>query len=159
MKHCFEGFNITWEIAQEKVSRFIEKKEQGQLTENEQASYLCRALDRRKEEGNYVTLREVTFAAVDTMSGVLDWKMFHIDRLPHIQEKLYHEISASVNTIGQGIINDEVLKKANVPYLHALIRETHRLTPPTCVASNKTVDTDNLEVHGRKMAKGDKVIL
>ena len=84
MKHCFEGFNITWEIAQEKVSRFIEKKEQGQLTENEQASYLCRALDRRKEEGNYVTLREVTFAAVDTISGVLDWKMFHIDPLPHI---------------------------------------------------------------------------
>mmetsp|Transcript_5947 Transcript_5947/g.13517 ORF Transcript_5947/g.13517 Transcript_5947/m.13517 type:complete len:618 (+) Transcript_5947:40-1893(+) len=166
MKHCFEGFDTTWAIAQDKVGRFIERKERGELSENEQASYLFRALDRQKEEGSNVSAREVTelaftglFAAVDTTSGVLGWNLFHIARSPHIQEKLYDEISASVKTFGQGKITDEVLRKSNVPYLHALIRETHRLTPPGAIAINKTVDTDNLEVHGRKMEKGDVVLL
>ena len=78
MKHCFEGFDTAWTIAQDKIKRFIERKERGELTENEQASYLSRALDRQKEEGSNVSVRDVTelaftsmFAAVDTTSLVL----------------------------------------------------------------------------------------
>mmetsp|Transcript_3196 Transcript_3196/g.5817 ORF Transcript_3196/g.5817 Transcript_3196/m.5817 type:complete len:607 (+) Transcript_3196:243-2063(+) len=166
MKHCFEGFDAAWAIARDKIESFIERKERGELSENEQVSYLSRALDRQKEEGSNVTVREVMelaflsmFAAVDTTSSVLSWNLLHIARSPDVQEKLFQEISASVETVGHGKITAEVLSKSNAPYLHALIRETHRLTPTRPIAINKTVDIDNLEVHGRKMQRGDVVLL
>eukprot|EP00579_Thalassiosira_antarctica_P019371 CAMPEP_0201954862 /NCGR_PEP_ID=MMETSP0904-20121228/2682_1 /ASSEMBLY_ACC=CAM_ASM_000553 /TAXON_ID=420261 /ORGANISM="Thalassiosira antarctica, Strain CCMP982" /LENGTH=606 /DNA_ID=CAMNT_0048498953 /DNA_START=1 /DNA_END=1821 /DNA_ORIENTATION=+ len=166
MKHCFEGFDAAWAIARDKIESFIERKERGELSENEQVSYLSRALDRQKEEGSNVTVREVMelafismFAAVDTTSSVLSWNLLHIARSPDIQEKLFQEISASVEKVGYGNITAEVLSKSNAPYLHALIRETHRLTPAGAIGITKTVDVDNLEVHGRKMEKGDVVLL
>eukprot|EP00579_Thalassiosira_antarctica_P028303 CAMPEP_0202028336 /NCGR_PEP_ID=MMETSP0905-20130828/63394_1 /ASSEMBLY_ACC=CAM_ASM_000554 /TAXON_ID=420261 /ORGANISM="Thalassiosira antarctica, Strain CCMP982" /LENGTH=830 /DNA_ID=CAMNT_0048592037 /DNA_START=106 /DNA_END=2595 /DNA_ORIENTATION=- len=166
MKHCFEGFDAAWAIARDKIESFIERKERGELSENEQVSYLSRALDRQKEEGSNVTVREVMelafismFAAVDTTASVLSWNLLHIARSPDVQEKLFQEISASVETVGHGKITAEVLSKSNAPYLHALIRETHRLTPAGAIGLMKTVDVDNLEVHGRKMEKGDVVLL
>eukprot|EP00579_Thalassiosira_antarctica_P005575 CAMPEP_0201901928 /NCGR_PEP_ID=MMETSP0902-20130614/54691_1 /ASSEMBLY_ACC=CAM_ASM_000551 /TAXON_ID=420261 /ORGANISM="Thalassiosira antarctica, Strain CCMP982" /LENGTH=676 /DNA_ID=CAMNT_0048435913 /DNA_START=32 /DNA_END=2064 /DNA_ORIENTATION=+ len=196
MKHCFEGFDAAWAIARDKIESFIERKERGELSENEQVSYLSRALDRQKEEGSNVTVREVMelafislFAAVDTTASVLSWNLLHIARSPDVQEKLFQEISASVETVGHGKITAEVLSKsnapylhalsesasvetvghgkitaevlskANAPYLHALIRETHRLTPTRSIGLTKTVDVDHLEVHGHKMEKGDVVSL
>ena len=46
MKHCFKGFDATWAIAWDKIERFIERKERGEFSENEQVSYLSCALDR-----------------------------------------------------------------------------------------------------------------
>ena len=46
MKHCFEGFDAAWAIAQDKIERFIERKERGEFSDNEQVFYLSRAIDR-----------------------------------------------------------------------------------------------------------------
>eukprot|EP00567_Pseudictyota_dubia_P007532 CAMPEP_0197443154 /NCGR_PEP_ID=MMETSP1175-20131217/8979_1 /TAXON_ID=1003142 /ORGANISM="Triceratium dubium, Strain CCMP147" /LENGTH=574 /DNA_ID=CAMNT_0042973751 /DNA_START=162 /DNA_END=1886 /DNA_ORIENTATION=+ len=166
MKHCFEGFDAAWAVAQDKIEQFRERKDLGQLTENEQVSYLSRALERQKEDGSNVSVRDVTeiafislFAAVDTTSSVLGWNLFHIARSPHVQDKLYSEILHSVETVGEGKLTAEVLSKSNAPYLHAIIRETQRLTPASPIPLNKTVGVDNLEIHGRKMQKGDVVVL
>ena len=79
-----------------------------------------------------MTMREVMeltflsiFATVDTTSSVLSWNLLHVARSPNVQEKLFQEISDSVETVGHGKITAEVLSKSNAPYLHALIRETH----------------------------------
>jgi len=166
IKHCFAGFDTAWSIAQDKIGRFIERKERGELTDNEQVSYLSRALDRQKEEGSNVSVQEVKelaftglFAAVDTTSSVLAWNLLHLARLPDVQEKLFNEISSAVESVGNGEITAEVLSKSNAPYLHALVRETQRLTPPGAIFLNKTVDVNNLEIHGRTMEKGDVVLL
>lgn len=165
MKIAFQGFDTAWEIAKNKMDDFIKRKERGELTENEEASYFNRALERQKEESN-VSLKEVKeiafiglFAAVDTTSSVLGWNLFHIARSPVVQEKLYEEISAAVANIGDGKITTETISKSNAPYLHAIIRESHRLTPTGAIALNKTVDVEGMEIHGRKMEKGNVVLL
>ena len=55
MKQCFRGFDEAWAVLLDKAKRFIERKEKGDLTENEHASYLCRALDQGMEDGCNVT--------------------------------------------------------------------------------------------------------
>lgn len=164
MRHCFEGFDEAWSIAQDKVQSFIERQKRGELTPNEQSSYLARAFKRQKEDGSNVSVREVVeiafaglFAAVDTTSSVLGWNLFHIARLPNVQQKLYEELSASLKEHGEnGEITVDVISKGNAPYLHAVIRETHRVTPTSCIGiANKTIDVDEMEVHGHRMVRGD----
>ena len=166
MRQAFFGFDTAWAISQEKIESFTERKERGQLTENEQLSYLSRALDRQQEEGSGVSVREVQelafsslFAAVDTTSSMLGWNILHIARLPEAQERLHKEISSAVESVGGGRLSAEVLSKTSAPYLHSLVRETFRMTPTGAILLNKTVDVDALEIHGRPMQKGDVVVL
>lgn len=165
-KHAYRGWDEAWAIAQRKINSFTERKKLGELTENERVSYLSRALDRQREEGCELSIKEVEelaftglFAAVDTTSSMLAWNLFHIARLPAIQERLHEEISSAVRSVGGGEITAEVLNKTNAPYLHALIRETHRLTPTGAIYLNKTIDADGLEIHGRPMRNGDVILL
>mmetsp|Transcript_29719 Transcript_29719/g.60341 ORF Transcript_29719/g.60341 Transcript_29719/m.60341 type:complete len:331 (+) Transcript_29719:472-1464(+) len=166
MRKAFAGFDTAWEIAQDKIESFTQRKEKDLLTENEQVSYLSRALDRQKEEGSNVSVRDVQelaftglFAAVDTTSSMLGWNLVHVARLPDVQEKLHEEISSAVEAVGGGRLSAEALSKSNAPYLHALVRETHRLTPTGAINLSKTVDVDGLEIHGRTMKEGDVVVL
>ncbi|KAL7550414.1 hypothetical protein ACHAWF_013649 [Thalassiosira exigua] len=166
MKHCFEGIDATRAIGKAKFDRFREREERGELSEAERASWLSRAIKRQREEGSVVAVEELAEilrmalnAAVDTTSSVVGWNLCHIARLPDVQARLRNEVSEAVETVGDGEITAEVLKKSNTPFLHALIRETQRLTPPGCIGLTKTVDVDDLFIHGRKMDKGDRVLL
>ena len=59
MRQAFFGFDTAWAISQEKIESFTERKERGQLTENEQLSYLFQDIDHKWEEGSGVSVREV----------------------------------------------------------------------------------------------------
>lgn len=78
--------------------------------------------------------------------------------MPHAQEKLHTELSDAVASIGDGAFTPEVLDRKHVPYLYAVIRESHRLTPSSVVASQKRIDKE-IEVNGVKLRSGEVVML
>lgn len=164
-QECFDQFDKAWEIGRKKIDRFIERKERGALTENEMNSYLNRAIDRQREGGSGVSRREAQelvyiglFAAIDTTSSYLGWALFHIARTPHVQEKLYQELAHSVATVGNGKLTDQVLDRKNAPYLHAVIRESHRISPTNILSIIKRIDK-KMEVNGIQMEPGDVMSL
>ncbi|CAB9504618.1 Sterol 26-hydroxylase, mitochondrial [Seminavis robusta] len=169
-QRTFEAFDVCWEIAQKKIASFEARKIENQLTDLEQNSYLARALDRQKEPDGGVSVREaheVVFAvasffpAVDSTSAVLALNMFHVAREPQVQEKLFLELKNSVETAGSkdGGLTVEALSRQIVPYLHAVIRETQRLSPTSALYLVKQIDTDGIVAHGTPLSKGDVVSL
>lgn len=162
-QYSFDKFDSAWEIGKRKVEEFTDRKERGELNEYEKNSYLFKAIDRQKEEGSGVTLQEAQelaftglFAAVDTTSAILGWNIFNVARHEEVQQKLYDELSHAVATIGNGELTSDVLDRRNSPYLHACIRETQRLTPPSTLFIFKKVDNP-LEVNGVPLEEGDVV--
>jgi len=77
-------------------------------------------------------------------------------RTPRVQEKLYKELTFSIENVGDGALTDEVLDKRNVPYLHAVIRESHRLSPVRVLATLKSIDAE-VKVNGVQLEPGDVV--
>jgi cytochrome P450 len=167
-KQAFAQIDEAWAIAGRKFDVFRQEKEAGTLNKYQQASYLSRALIRQEQDGSNITLEEAReicftqlFAAVDTTSSAVGWNLLHIARLPKVQQRLYEELSAAVQTVGSedGELTGEVLDKAHCPYFHAVFRETIRLTPLGCIFVNKVVGTDTLQIHGEALTKGDVVVL
>jgi len=159
----FDNFDRAWEIGFEKIEDFMKSMDDGKITESQKNSYLYRAVHRQKEEGSNVTIREAQelawtglFAAVDTTSSVLAWNLFHIARSADIQKTLFEELSRSVHNIGKGELTGDVLSRENAPYLHAVIRESHRLTP-SVVGIMKRVDKE-IEVNGVALKEGEVVM-
>ena len=159
-KTMSEGFDVAWAIGRKKIDGFMERLVKNELNENEKASYLARAIERQAEESSNVSIREVQelawtglFAAVDTTSAVLGWNLVNISLNPDVQEKLYEEIAGVVAKNG-GELTETAFGKDSTPYLRAVIRESHRLTPSSTIAMLKTVGSDDLEIHGKKMKKG-----
>jgi len=149
-----------------KIDLFIAQKEEGTLNEYQKSSYFARAIDRQKLPGSTISMEEVReivfmqlFAAVDTTSSGIGWNLLHLARLPHIQEKLYQELKAAVDTVGNGKLNEVVLDKRHCPYLHAVLRETARLTPLSAIFVNKGVGSESLKIHGETLHKEDVISL
>ena len=101
-------------------------------------------------------------AAIDTTAAVLNWNLIHLALNKNVQEKLHAELStnlASNSTMGDGNKNDnnrldeDMLSKSKSPYLHAVIRESHRLTPALTTGCIKQVE-GAVEIHGRMMPRG-----
>lgn len=160
-----DGFDIAWDIGRQKIRSFMERLVKNELNENEKASYLARAIERQSMENANVSIQEVQelawtglFAAVDTTSASLGWNLLNIAREPQVQEKLYQEIS-SVAAVHGGVLTAEAFGKDTTPYLRAVLRETHRLTPSSALAFLKKVGSDNVEIHGKKLNKGAVVAL
>jgi len=161
-QYTYDKFDMALKIGRRKVTDFTERKERGELDENEQNSFLFKAIDRQKEDDS-ITLQETQdlafiglFAAVDTTSAILGWNVFNVARSPKVQDRLYEELSNVIATIGNGKLTADVLSKKHSPYLHAVIRETQRLTPPSTLYTFKTVDNE-IEINGVPMEKGDVV--
>ena len=135
------------------------------MTDNEKASYLARAIERQTTEKSNVSVQEVVelawtglFAAVDTTSASLGWNLINLALNPDVQEKLHAEI-ASVVAANDGVLTETSFSKDSMPYLHAVLRETHRLTPASAISIMKTVGSDGIEIHGMKLNKGAVVAL
>lgn len=129
----------------------------GAMTELEKDSYLAGAIERQKlsiESDDYCTEEELIevvnmmlSAAVDTTSSPLSWNIYHLAVNPDVQAKLFDELSAVYKREGNSI-NENFLKQSNSPYLHATIRESHRITPATPVPINKENTLADVEIHG-----------
>ena len=111
-----------------------------------------------------VTLNEVKeivwagiFAAVDTTSGKMGWSVIHAALNPELQQKLYEEVAAAVALNG-GKLTVESLERSNAPFLHAFLRESHRITPVSPIATRKFVSAaDGLTIHGVNLPRGTAV--
>lgn len=163
-----------WKTVQEigalKLDRFIEKRQRGELSDVEKASYFANALERYEaqpegDEDN-LTLDEVKqlcilslFVSVDTTSTVTSWNLVHLALNQDIQEKLYDEIAAAVDSVGEGDLTASVLERSNTPYLTAFVRETNRLTPPFPSITSKTNSSKPIEIFGREFPVGTNFVL
>jgi len=166
---CLDAFDVTWVIGQDKIESFMQRKANGTLSDRERNSYLYRALDRQQEPDSQVTVKEAQemassglFAAVDTTSSVLGWNLFHLARCPEVQERLHQELVVSVQKVGgeQRELSVEALSRKQVPYLHAVIRETQRISPAAVLYILKRIDAeDGVVVNNVLLSKGEQIAL
>ena len=56
-------------------------------------------------------------------------------------------------------LTEDVLNKVSSPYIHAIMRENHRLTPRVPISITKDPATGYVDVHGVTFAKGSKFVL
>merc|ERR1711953_841876 len=92
-------------------------------------------------------------AGVDTTSTFICWAMVHLSLNPEVQEKLYEELNQNLEANG-GMLTSDMLSKTKSPYLHAVLRESHRLTPVHPTTMMKGNSTKDIEIHGQTFPKG-----
>jgi len=156
----FEGaMDIVNKIANQKILAFKEKWERGELNENEKASYFARAFERQKQEGT-VSVKEMMEismislnAGVDTTSSFICWALVHLSLNPSVQQQLYDELKQNVDET-DGKLSADALTKKKSPYLHAVLRESHRATPVHPTTMTKSNSSKEIEIHGITMPKG-----
>jgi len=153
-----QSFDTAFTIAEKKYHAFRKRHDKQDLTEAEKSSYLGRAIIRQSEEGSNISEQELVEiikislgAGVDTTSSMLSWNMVHLALNAVVQDKLYSELAEA--TQKHGGLNAESLRKANVPYLHAVLRETHRLTPAVPITIFKENSLAEVEIHGSTIPK------
>lgn len=164
-KDMASNMAVAFDIANKKVASFRARYDAGDLTEAEKISYLGRAIGRQRDPSSSISEQDLIelinislVAAIDTTSSLLSWNMMHLALNPDVQEKLHSELSESVQKAG-GIINAEMLRRGETPYLHAVLRETHRLTPPAPITVMKENSLDDVEMYGSKVTKDSLICL
>ena len=131
------------------------------MTALEKNSYLAQAIQRQKEDPSVTEdqlmeiIKLMLSAAVDTTASPMAWNLCHLAANQDVQSRLYNELSAAIEKTGS--INEEFLKQSTCPYLHAVIRESHRLTPATPIALNKENALSDLEIHGSIIPKDSMI--
>lgn len=94
-------------------------------------------------------------ASVDTTAGQIAWYLTHIALNEEVQEKLFQEISQNVQESG-GKITPEMFVPSKSPYLSAVVRESHRLTPPVNINPRRRIAKE-VEIHGHVLPVGSVV--
>lgn len=96
-------------------------------------------------------------AGVDTTQSVVNWNLLHLAANPDKQEKLRTELFA---VLGDGPLTPEAAQamKTMLPYLRAVVRETHRMAPPSAILTLRTAPCD-LDLSGYKIPEGTKVAM
>ena len=171
----YQEFDQKWTAALDytgqKIKNLYQRRLDGTLTEKEQNCYCNVAYDRyeaqqqqqqdatlkkkKEEEEERFTLDEVEAimggllaAGVDTTGGMLSFRLLHLASSPEIQDKLYHALQPTLDVHGQ--LTRESL---DLPYLHQILRESHRMGSSVITAPIKTLQTD-MVVHGHLLPKG-----
>mmetsp|Transcript_44876 Transcript_44876/g.70300 ORF Transcript_44876/g.70300 Transcript_44876/m.70300 type:complete len:258 (-) Transcript_44876:450-1223(-) len=133
----------------------------GELTEMEESSYVKQVIKNRgrdvKEGELTELLAALMVASVDTTSSLINWILINLARNPAVQEKLHAELSDKLKGESIASLRDKSLRE-ELPYLHAVIRESHRLTPSVFVASVKKVGSE-IDVAGYRLPEGTVVAL
>jgi len=132
----------------------VEKKIQEFEEKNVPLPYYYRLLARGeiKEEEARSELAGLLMAGVDTTHHVLLWTIFNLSRNPEKQEILRQEI---FKVLGKDAgLESKHLKL--LPYLNQVLRESHRITPPTPVTTFRRFPQDG-EVGGYIIPKDTKI--
>jgi cytochrome P450 len=165
-KNFEEQLSISRHIANSKLEAFWKKMELRNLTEAESASYYYRAIERFKADPDSISKEElgeiggmILVASVDTTSSVLSWCIVHLAMNPSVQETLYEEISKNLSTSESGRLSEALLSKAASPFLHAVVRESHRMTPAVPMSLMKSNSLSDVEIHGVTISKGSRIAL
>ncbi|XP_058179328.1 geraniol 8-hydroxylase-like [Rhododendron vialii] len=108
-------------------------------------------IDRRHTEHLFLDL---FVAGTDTTSNTLEWAMAELLHNPTILSKAREEMD---QIIGKGRPVEEV-DLARLPYLHAIIKETFRLHPPTPLLLPRKAEED-VDLCGFRVPKGAQVLV
>lgn len=150
------------EISQQKVQAIYDKRQNGTLQEEEEASYINQAFNRQEEQANNEDPIQVAdvlpvaqillVSAVDTTASMISWHMLHLAQNPDVQERVRKEIIDAVATTDEGKLTDDIITPTHMPLLFAVIRESHRIRNPTASAPFRKIASE-IEVHGVKLPK------
>ncbi|KAL7581602.1 hypothetical protein ACA910_022159 [Epithemia clementina (nom. ined.)] len=136
--HHFDASVVT---SRAKLQALLNKPIEEQ-TEFEKHCYASKAMDRVKNETDPAMrltqeeaqsmIQAMLGAGVDTTGGNLTWKLLHLALCPRAQERIAQEqLKLSNNNHGDGkSISPHSVTPSNAPYLHACLRESHRLANP-----------------------------
>ena len=91
----------------------------------------------------------LVFAGVDTTASALMWFLVNLARNPDKQALLAEEL----DSVLQG---RNFTANANLPYLRACSRESHRITPAAAGIGYRILDTD-IELHGYNVPAGTRI--
>lgn len=171
----YKEFESHWDVAQtiaaKRVQDLLDRRTAGgtsSLKPLEQDSYAHQAFTRQAsaehnspdDTAMYVTQDEaktvvggLISAGVDTTGGMLSFKLLHLASSPEVQDKLYHELQPTLDANGQ--LTRESLA---VPYLSAILRESHRLASANVMSPMKKLPHDR-PVHGHMLPKGSVIVL
>lgn len=151
-KMLAEAWMVIDEIARKKITSFIDRFENEALNDVEKASYLAGAIKRQASDDSDTSMAEMISlcisslsAAVDTTSSVTAWCLVHLAINPTVQEALYAELSASLDN---GMLSEKITERASFPYLHAVLKESMRLTPVTAHVLTKRNNQAEVVVNG-----------
>jgi cytochrome P450 len=165
----YKDFSSTWtnalDLAGTKIDEVLAKREAGTLSKEETDSYLNQAMDRQIAEAHSskdpVTVEEVKLiakallsASVDTTSGMMGWHLVHIAQNPEVQDRIRSELMATTDANGK--LTPESISLDSVPYLHATIRESHRLTSPAVLSAIRIMPS-GIEVHGEVLPENSTI--
>lgn len=145
MKDMREDLGSCYGHAREIVESFVERREKGELSEEEQNSYVSLniAKQQKLEALTPDELKEVVVvllnAGGETTSGMLIWNLITLALNPEVQEKARQEVSA-VESVSQAMGNSGL--KGSFPYLNNIIRETHRIRPAVPISLAKKPNKD-----------------
>eukprot|EP00927_Polykrikos_kofoidii_P072039 TRINITY_DN6820_c1_g1_i1.p1 TRINITY_DN6820_c1_g1~~TRINITY_DN6820_c1_g1_i1.p1 ORF type:complete len:517 (+),score=45.51 TRINITY_DN6820_c1_g1_i1:118-1668(+) len=146
--------NSSYDYSRELLKRAVEESH-GQPQDCK--PYIVRILESGKmPEGDIKQVAAVTLlAGVDTTQSVINWNMLHLALNPEKQEKLRSEL---VRVLGNGPLTPEVAAsmRSKLPYLRAVVRETHRVAPPSAIMTVREAPCD-LVLQGFEVPKGTKV--
>ena len=134
------------------------------MNENERNSYFAHAIERQKSEHSDIDQSELMQiallmlnASVDTTSAFINWAVVHLSTNLDVQETLYQELKQHVDASEDGKLNADMLTKSKSPYLHAVLRESHRMTPVYPTTMFKSNSVADIELHGVTVPKGSLV--
>ena len=150
-----------------KIQALLDKPET-EWTESERQSYAVAAMARQQSEtqaDKRVTVEDAKFivqglltAGVDTTGGNTTWKLWHLAQCPRAQERIVQEQEAFLGPQAAKGITPESIAPQNAPYLHACIRESHRLANTFIPIPQRRFPTA-VEVHGQTLPPGSTVAL
>lgn len=104
-----------------------------------------------QEEDVLHVLSGLTSAGVDTTAGYLSWRVLHVALDEQVQDHIFQELP-------EGDLTVDSLHPHKAPYLHACIRESHRLANANVTIPIKKLQQD-MDVHGVLLKKGEVVVL
>jgi len=166
-KKFVENLDNAYDIVLHQINDFRERRARNELSDSENISLLAKQMDRQERNmgtEDEVSLKEMTelqflqlLVAVDTTSSVINWTLLHLAMNPDVQQKLRDEVISNLDA-GSNITYDGITRK-HAPYMHAVLRENHRLksaVPANCIKQNGNSD---VEIHGVKIPRGNAFIM
>ncbi|CAE7416930.1 Cyp12b2 [Symbiodinium natans] len=151
-------FKASWHRSYEYSCQMLEEAlEKFKDTPADTKPYIVRVIGRQSipVEGIKEVAASVMLAGIDTTTSVISWNLLYLAMNPEKQEILRKELR---EVLGSGDITEEIAAnmKSKLPYLRAVIRETHRVAPATPIMTQRPAPCD-VELAGYSVPEGTPV--
>lgn len=160
--HLSEKMEAARARSLEMILSFAEQLERGELDELQSKSYLAEILGNDKLDPEEINdlIGLLLFAAVDTTSSLLGWILIQLAVNPEQQRALRTELKDVLGPVlrGEATMEAKLLDHSSLPYLHACVRESHRMRPSLAINIFKTIGSE-LELCGQTLPAGAMVAL